>query len=169
MIQRSQRLDICILVLSTPWPRNVYVLFSSASNFLCPTSSNVLSYSVHCFYHYPCRLQCSIDCGKTNKASKCCITEYTSQIFFKFVFSQLNLTVSVSFNIDSLICMQILGFNLAVGIDGCLGRSMIREGHGLLVCVRRSLKDVFRKVPTLSIEVRVILVISQYLHIQFFS
>lgn len=50
---------------------------------------------------------------------------------------------------------EILGFNLAVGIDGCLGRSMIREGHGLLVCVRRSLKDVFRKVPTLSIEVRV--------------
>ncbi|KAK9670363.1 hypothetical protein RND81_13G196500 [Saponaria officinalis] len=50
---------------------------------------------------------------------------------------------------------EILGINLAVGIEGCLGRPMIREGQGFVVCVRRSLRDVFRKVPTLSIEVQV--------------
>ncbi|KAL2906379.1 putative vacuolar protein sorting-associated protein 13F [Bienertia sinuspersici] len=43
---------------------------------------------------------------------------------------------------------EILGINLSVGIDGCLGRPMMREGHGLVICVRRSLRDVFRKVPT---------------------
>ncbi|XP_074301933.1 uncharacterized protein LOC141633346 isoform X1 [Silene latifolia] len=50
---------------------------------------------------------------------------------------------------------EILGINLAVGIGGSLGRPMIREGQGLVVCVRRSLRDVFRKVPTLGIEVQV--------------
>lgn len=32
---------------------------------------------------------------------------------------------------------------------------MMREGHGLVICVRRSLRDVFKKVPTHSIEVQV--------------
>ncbi|XP_010679516.3 uncharacterized protein LOC104894866 isoform X2 [Beta vulgaris subsp. vulgaris] len=50
---------------------------------------------------------------------------------------------------------EILGINLSVGIDGCLGRPMMREGHGLVICVRRSLRDVFKKVPTHSIEVQV--------------
>ncbi|KAF5202036.1 Vacuolar protein sorting-associated protein 13c [Thalictrum thalictroides] len=50
---------------------------------------------------------------------------------------------------------EILGVNMAVGIDGVVGKSMIREGQGLHICVRRSLRDVFRKVPTFSIEVKV--------------
>ncbi|XP_021714350.1 uncharacterized protein LOC110682332 isoform X2 [Chenopodium quinoa] len=50
---------------------------------------------------------------------------------------------------------EVLGINLSVGIDGSLGRPMMREGHGLVICVRRSLRDVFRKVPTHSIEVQV--------------
>ncbi|KAK6930330.1 Vacuolar protein sorting-associated protein 13, DH-like domain [Dillenia turbinata] len=50
---------------------------------------------------------------------------------------------------------EILGINMAVGIDGCLGIPMIREGKGLDVYVRRSLRDVFRKVPTFSLEVKV--------------
>ncbi|KAM2018735.1 hypothetical protein ACFX1T_021631 [Malus domestica] len=50
---------------------------------------------------------------------------------------------------------EILGFNMSVGIDGCLGKSMIREGKGLNVYVRRSLRDVLKKVPTFSLEVKV--------------
>lgn len=44
---------------------------------------------------------------------------------------------------------------MSVGIDGCMGKSMIREGKGLDVYVRRSLRDVFKKVPTFSLEVKV--------------
>ncbi|KEH32375.1 calcium-dependent lipid-binding-like protein [Medicago truncatula] len=50
---------------------------------------------------------------------------------------------------------QILGINMSVGIDGCLGKPMIREGQGLDIFVRRSLRDVFRKVPTFSLDVKV--------------
>ncbi|KAL8152479.1 LOW QUALITY PROTEIN: hypothetical protein V2J09_010239 [Rumex salicifolius] len=49
---------------------------------------------------------------------------------------------------------EIQGINMAVGIDGVLGKPMIREGHGFVIYVRRSLRDIFRKVPTLSIEVQ---------------
>lgn len=52
--------------------------------------------------------------------------------------------------------LQIMGFNMALGIDGHLGKPMIREGQGFDVYVRRSLRDLFRKVPTLSLEVKVI-------------
>lgn len=44
---------------------------------------------------------------------------------------------------------------MSVGIDGCMGKSMIREGKGLDVYVRRSLRDIFKKVPTFSLEVKV--------------
>lgn len=54
-----------------------------------------------------------------------------------------------------LLHAQILGINMSVGIDGCLGKPMIREGQGLDIFVRRSLRDVFRKVPTISLEVKV--------------
>lgn len=54
------------------------------------------------------------------------------------------------------ILLQILGINMSVGIDGCIGKPMIREGQGFDVYVRRSLRDVFRKVPTFSLEVKVI-------------
>ncbi|KAL1372338.1 hypothetical protein AAHE18_01G196400 [Arachis hypogaea] len=50
---------------------------------------------------------------------------------------------------------QILGINMSVGIDGCLGKPMIREGQGFDIFVRRSLRDVFRKVPNFSLEVKV--------------
>lgn len=52
--------------------------------------------------------------------------------------------------------IQILGINMAVGIDGSLGKPMIREGREVHVFVRRSLRDVFRKVPTISLGVKVI-------------
>lgn len=45
---------------------------------------------------------------------------------------------------------------MAVGIDGSVGKPMIREGHGIDVYVRRSLRDVFRKIPTFSLEVKVL-------------
>ncbi|XP_019418850.1 PREDICTED: uncharacterized protein LOC109329610 isoform X2 [Lupinus angustifolius] len=53
-----------------------------------------------------------------------------------------------------LLHAQILGINMSVGIDGCLGKSMVREGQGFDIFVRRSLRDVFRKVPTFSLEVK---------------
>lgn len=48
---------------------------------------------------------------------------------------------------------------MAVGIDGCPGKPLIREGQGIHINVRRSLRDVFRKVPTLSLEIKVRVVI----------
>lgn len=47
---------------------------------------------------------------------------------------------------------------MSVGVDGCLGKPMIQEGQGLDIYVRRSLRDVFRKVPTFSLEVKVTIV-----------
>lgn len=52
--------------------------------------------------------------------------------------------------------IQIMGINMAVGINGSIGKPMIREGREVHVYVRRSLRDVFRKVPTFSLEVKVI-------------
>ncbi|VAI46163.1 unnamed protein product [Triticum turgidum subsp. durum] len=50
---------------------------------------------------------------------------------------------------------EINGINMAVGVNGTLGKCMIREGHGINVGVRRSLRDVFRKVPMLSMKVQI--------------
>ncbi|KAJ1696999.1 hypothetical protein LUZ63_005511 [Rhynchospora breviuscula] len=50
---------------------------------------------------------------------------------------------------------EIDGINMAVGVGGTLGKPMIREGQSMLIEVRRSLRDVFRKVPTMAIEVQV--------------
>lgn len=47
---------------------------------------------------------------------------------------------------------------MSVGIDGHIGKPMIREGKGLDIYVRRSLRDVFKKVPTLSLEVKVLFI-----------
>ncbi|PIA59067.1 hypothetical protein AQUCO_00400135v1 [Aquilegia coerulea] len=45
---------------------------------------------------------------------------------------------------------------MAVGIDGGVGKPMILEDQGLHTCVRHSLRDVFRKVLTFSIEAKVV-------------
>ncbi|XP_010500318.2 PREDICTED: uncharacterized protein LOC104777719 [Camelina sativa] len=50
---------------------------------------------------------------------------------------------------------KILGLNMSVGINGSIGKPMIREGQGLDIFVRRSLRDVFKKVPTVSVEVKI--------------
>jgi vacuolar protein sorting-associated protein 13A/C len=50
---------------------------------------------------------------------------------------------------------EIIGMNMAVGINGSLGKPMIREGEDIHIYVRRSLRDVFRKIPTFSLEVKV--------------
>lgn len=44
---------------------------------------------------------------------------------------------------------------MSVGIDGILGKPIIREGQGIHIFVQRSLRDVFRIVPTFSLEVKV--------------
>lgn len=46
---------------------------------------------------------------------------------------------------------------MAVGVGGVLGKPLIREGHGIHIEVRRSLRDVFRKVPNISLKVQVII------------
>lgn len=56
---------------------------------------------------------------------------------------------------DSISYKQVLGINMAVGIDGSIGKQMIREGREVHLFVRRSLRDVFRKVPTFGLEVKV--------------
>ncbi|KAF5752107.1 hypothetical protein HS088_TW01G00014 [Tripterygium wilfordii] len=49
---------------------------------------------------------------------------------------------------------EIMGINMSVGIDGAIGKPMIRKGKDLDVYVRRSLRDIFRKVPTLALEIK---------------
>ena len=44
---------------------------------------------------------------------------------------------------------------MAVGVNGILGKCMIQDGHGINVEVRRSLRDIFRKVPILCMKVQV--------------
>lgn len=58
---------------------------------------------------------------------------------------------------------------MAVGINGCIGKPMIREGEGLDIYVRRSLRDVFRKVPTFALEVKVINVLGFFICLIKFS
>ncbi|XP_015689233.1 uncharacterized protein LOC102707936 [Oryza brachyantha] len=50
---------------------------------------------------------------------------------------------------------EINGINMAVGVNGILGKSMIREGHGINIEVRRSLRDVFKRVPILSMKFQI--------------
>lgn len=66
-----------------------------------------------------------------------------------------NYSVLGSMTDISGIKLQILGINMFVGIDGFIGKPMIREGNGIDIYVRRSLRDVFKKVPTFSLEVKV--------------
>lgn len=50
---------------------------------------------------------------------------------------------------------QILGINMAVGVNGVLGKPMIREGREIHIFIRRSLRDIFRKVPNFALEVKI--------------
>ncbi|XP_024982723.1 uncharacterized protein LOC112519038 isoform X5 [Cynara cardunculus var. scolymus] len=50
---------------------------------------------------------------------------------------------------------RILGINMAVGVNGCLGKPMIRQGREIHIFVRRSLRDIFRKVPNFALEVKI--------------
>lgn len=59
-----------------------------------------------------------------------------------------------------IVKLQILGINLAVGINDSIGKPMIREGRDIHVYVKRSLRDFFRKVPTFVLEVKVIILFS---------
>ncbi|KAL8205058.1 hypothetical protein R6Q57_010681 [Mikania cordata] len=49
---------------------------------------------------------------------------------------------------------QIFGINMAVGANGVLGKPMIREVREIHIFVRRSLRDIFRKVPNFALEVK---------------
>ncbi|GAV71650.1 DUF946 domain-containing protein/DUF1162 domain-containing protein/Chorein_N domain-containing protein [Cephalotus follicularis] len=88
-----------------------------------------------------------------------------SQDFLQLDFGQLKVTNEFSWHgcpekdpsavrLD-ILHAEILGINMSVGIDGHVGKPMIQEGQGFDVYVRRSLRDVFRKVPTFSLEVKV--------------
>jgi len=51
---------------------------------------------------------------------------------------------------------------MAVGVNGILGKCMIQDGHGINVEVRRSLRDIFRKVPILCMKVQVMNLVFSY-------
>jgi hypothetical protein len=51
--------------------------------------------------------------------------------------------------------VQITGVNMVVGINGQPGKPMIREARGLQVKVQRPLRDLFKKVPELAVDVQV--------------
>lgn len=51
--------------------------------------------------------------------------------------------------------LQLTGINMVVGINGQAGKSMLRETRGLQVKVQRPLRDLFKKVPELAIDVQV--------------
>lgn len=50
---------------------------------------------------------------------------------------------------------QLTGINMFVGISGQPGKPMLRESRGLQVTVQRPLRDLFKKVPELAIDVQV--------------
>eukprot|EP01018_Ginkgo_biloba_P025446 Gb_15429 [translate_table: standard] len=50
---------------------------------------------------------------------------------------------------------EIAGINMVVGIDGKAGEPMIQEACGLHIKVCRSLRDVFKKVPEVAVDVQV--------------
>ncbi|XP_059076567.1 uncharacterized protein LOC131042467 isoform X2 [Cryptomeria japonica] len=50
---------------------------------------------------------------------------------------------------------EISGINMVVGVDGQPGKSMIQEASGLRIKVCRSLRDVFRKVPEVAVDIQV--------------
>lgn len=51
--------------------------------------------------------------------------------------------------------VEMHGINMAVGVNGVLGKPIIRDGQGVHIQVRRSLRDIFRRIPTLALEVKV--------------
>lgn len=50
---------------------------------------------------------------------------------------------------------EIMGMNMVVGIDGQLGKPMIQEACGLHIKVCRSLRDVFKKVPEVAVDIQI--------------
>lgn len=54
--------------------------------------------------------------------------------------------------------LQMTGINMVVGINGQPGKSMLRETRGLQLKVQRPLRDLFKKVPELAIDVQVRLI-----------
>lgn len=50
---------------------------------------------------------------------------------------------------------EITGMNMVVGIDGRLGKPMIQEACGLHIKVCRSLRDVFKKVPEVAVDIQI--------------
>jgi hypothetical protein len=51
--------------------------------------------------------------------------------------------------------LQMTGINMVVGIKGQPGKPMLRETRGLQLKVQRPLRDLFKKVPELAIDVQV--------------
>ncbi len=51
--------------------------------------------------------------------------------------------------------LQMTGINMVVGINGQSGKPMLRETKGLELKVQRPLRDLFKKVPELAIDVQV--------------
>lgn len=50
---------------------------------------------------------------------------------------------------------EISGINLVVGVNGIEGKAMVQEVRGLCISVSRPLRDLFRTVPELQVDVQV--------------
>ena len=53
--------------------------------------------------------------------------------------------------------LQISDINMIVGMDGQEGKPMIQDVRGLNVRIRRPLRDLFRMVPEVQVDVQVML------------
>ena len=51
--------------------------------------------------------------------------------------------------------LQISDINMIVGMDGQEGKPMIQDVRGLNVRIRRPLRDLFRMVPEVQVDVQV--------------
>jgi vacuolar protein sorting-associated protein 13A/C len=56
--------------------------------------------------------------------------------------------------------LQISGINMIVGMDGQEGKPMIQDVRGLTVRIRRPLRDLFRMVPEVQVDIQVLLEMS---------
>ena len=61
--------------------------------------------------------------------------------------------------------VQMTGINMVVGINGQPGKPMLHETRGLQLKVQRPLRDLFKKVPELAIDVQVRSVYSPFSYV----
>ncbi|KAK9053434.1 hypothetical protein SSX86_030068 [Deinandra increscens subsp. villosa] len=79
----------------------------------------------------------------------------SSKDFLQLDLGNLRVTNEVSWHGPAEDPAAIFGINMAVGVNGVLGKPMIREGREIHIYVRRSLRDIFRTVPNFALEMKI--------------